>query len=121
MEDDVVLGRMNGARKRGKPRQRWLDTLKGYASGATISNMRRDARDRAGWRGATTAVARGRMRLEGDKVIDVRRVLIGYLVDVFRISNFVSRISYSEFRIANFVSRISYEPSGLSYISPSIS
>ena len=24
--------------------------------------MRRDARDRAGWRGAVTAVARGRMR-----------------------------------------------------------
>ena len=48
MEDDTMLGRMNGARKRGRPRQRWLDTLKGYASGATISNMRRDARDRAG-------------------------------------------------------------------------
>ena len=65
MEDDVMLGRMNGARKRGRPRQRWVDTLKGYASGATISNMRRDARDRAGWRGATTAVARGRMRVDG--------------------------------------------------------
>ena len=57
MEDDVMLGRINGARKRGRPRQRWLDTLNGYASGATISNMRRDARDRAGWRGAATAVA----------------------------------------------------------------
>ena len=56
---------MDGARKRGRPRQIWVDTLKGYASGATISNMRRDARDRAGWRGATTAVARGRMRLDG--------------------------------------------------------
>ena len=67
MEDDVMLGRMNGARKRGRPRQRWLDTLKGYASGATINNMRRDARDRAGWRGATTAVARGRMRLDGTR------------------------------------------------------
>ena len=43
MEYDVMLGRMNGARNRGRPRQRWLDTLKGYASGATISNMRRDA------------------------------------------------------------------------------
>ena len=62
MEDDVMLGRMNGARKRGRPRQRWLDTLKGYANGATISNMRQGARDRAGWRGAATAVARGRMR-----------------------------------------------------------
>ena len=46
MEDDVMLRRMNGARKSGRLRQRWLDTLKGYASGATISNMRRDARDR---------------------------------------------------------------------------
>ena len=59
MEDDTMLGRMNGARKRGRPRQRWVDTLKGYASGATINNMRLDARDRAGWSGATTAVARG--------------------------------------------------------------
>ena len=67
MEDDTMLGRMNGARKRGRPRQRWLDTLKGCASGTTISNMRRDARDRAGWRGATTAVARGRMRLDGTR------------------------------------------------------
>ena len=54
MEDDVMLGRMNWARKRGRPKQRWLDTLKGYASWATISNMRRDTRDRAGWRGAAT-------------------------------------------------------------------
>ena len=67
MEDDVMLGRMNGARKRGRPRQIWLDTLKGCVSGATISNMRRDARDRAGWRGATTTVARGRMRLDGTR------------------------------------------------------
>ena len=52
MEDDTMLGRMNGARKRGIPRQRWLDTLKGYSSGATISNIRLDVRDRAGWRGA---------------------------------------------------------------------
>ena len=50
MEDDMMLGIMNanGARKRGRPRQRWVDILKGYASGATISNMRRDARERAG-------------------------------------------------------------------------
>ena len=67
MEDDMMLGRMNGTRKRGRPRQRWLDTLKGYASGATINNMRRDARDRAGWRGATAAVARGRVRLDGTR------------------------------------------------------
>ena len=67
MEDDVMLGRMNGVRRRGRPRQTWLDTLKGYSSGATISNMRRDAGDRAGWRGAATAVARGRMRLDSKR------------------------------------------------------
>ena len=67
MKDDVMFGRLNGARKRGRPRQRWLDTLKGYTSGATISNMRRDARNRAGWRGAATAVATGRMRLDGTR------------------------------------------------------
>ena len=67
MEDDVMLGRMNGTRKRGRPRQRWVDTLKGYAIGATVSNMRRHARDRAGWRGATTVVASGRMRLDGTR------------------------------------------------------
>ena len=65
MEDDVMLGRLNGARKRGIPRQIWLDTLKGYSSGATISNTRRDARDRAGWRGAAMDVARGRVRFTG--------------------------------------------------------
>ena len=68
MEGDVMLGRMNGARRRGRPRQRWLDTLMGYSSGATtIRNMRRDARDRAGWRGAATAVARGRIRPDGTR------------------------------------------------------
>ena len=67
MEDDVMLGRMNGARRRGRPRQRWLDTLMGYSSGATISTMRRYARDRAGWRGAATAIARSRMRLDGTR------------------------------------------------------
>ena len=67
MEDDVMLGRMNGARKRGRPRQIWLDTHRGYSSGATISNMRRDARDRAGWRGTATDVARSRIRLDGTR------------------------------------------------------
>ena len=63
MEDDVMLVRMNGTRRRG----RWLDTLMGYSSGATISNMRRYATDRAGWRGAATDVARSRMLLDGTR------------------------------------------------------
>ena len=62
MEDYVMLGRMNGARKIGRPRQIWLDTIKGYSS-----DMRRNERDRVGRRGAVTAVARGWMRLDGTR------------------------------------------------------
>ena len=40
---------------------------KGVCERSHHHNMRRDARDRAGWRGATTAVARGRMRLDGTR------------------------------------------------------
>ena len=40
MEDGVMLGRMNGARMRGRTRQRWLDTFNGYSGGPTISNIR---------------------------------------------------------------------------------
>ncbi len=58
MADDVLLGGMNGARRRGRPRQSWLDTLNGYSSGSTNSSMRPDARDRAGWREAATDVTR---------------------------------------------------------------
>ena len=76
MEDDVMLGRMDGARKRGRPRQRRLDTLKGYASEATISNMRQYARDRAGWRGAATIVARRRMLLDGTSFFFILAVLV---------------------------------------------
>ena len=66
-EDDMMLGRINEARKRGRPIQIWPDPLNGYSSGANINNMRRDARFRAGWRGAATALARGRMRLDGTR------------------------------------------------------
>ena len=45
----------------------WTHSIMGYSSGATISTMRRYARDRAGWRGAATAVARSRMRLDGTR------------------------------------------------------
>ena len=67
MEDDVMLGRMNEARRRGRPRNIWLDTRMRYSSGATNSTMRRHARDRAGWRGAVMAVAKSRMRLDGTR------------------------------------------------------
>ena len=66
MDNDVMFWRVSGAR-RGRPRQRWLDTLKDYLNGSTINSMSWDARDRAGCRGAATAAARGRKRLDSTR------------------------------------------------------
>ena len=66
VENDVMIWRVSGGR-RGRPRQRWLDTLNKLFNGPTNNSMRWDARDRAGWRRAVTAVARGRMRLDGTR------------------------------------------------------
>ena len=66
MENDVMLGGMRGKRRRGRPRTKWLDTIKDV-KGPSINIMRRDARERVEWRGATAAVARGRTRLDGTR------------------------------------------------------
>ena len=62
MEDDVMLGRMNGARRRGRPRQRWLDTLKRYSSDFERSTHGQQEttrqRYKAGWRGAVEELPR---------------------------------------------------------------
>ena len=60
------------AREREEDQDKDGCTLKGYSSGATISHMRRDARDRVGWRGAATSVARGRIRLDGTRCREVK-------------------------------------------------
>ena len=66
MENDVMLGGMRGKRRRGRPRTKWLDTIKDV-KGPSINIMRRDTRERVEWRGATAAVARGRTRLDGTR------------------------------------------------------
>ncbi|KAI0221995.1 hypothetical protein LSAT2_026737 [Lamellibrachia satsuma] len=66
MENDVMLGGMRRKRRRGRPRTKWLDTIKDV-KGPSINIMRRDARERVEWRGATAAVARGRTRLDGTR------------------------------------------------------
>ena len=65
MENDVMFGGMRGKRRRGRPRTKWLDIKD--VKGPSINIMRRDARERVEWRGATAAVARGRTRLDGTR------------------------------------------------------
>ena len=63
MEFQMMLGRMEGRRGRGRTHCTWLDNITKYLS-KNIMNLRLDARDRAGWRIATMDVARGRFRLD---------------------------------------------------------
>ena len=64
MEYEVMVGRMGGYRSRGRPRQRWLDSIKKNFHG-TIYNMIRALRCRRSWRASIIDVARGRIRLDG--------------------------------------------------------
>ena len=61
---EMMVGRMGGYRSRGRPRQRWLDSIKKNFHG-TIHNMMRASRCRRSWRAAAMDVARGRIRLDG--------------------------------------------------------
>ena len=61
MEYELMVGRMGGYRSRGRPRQRWLYSIKKNVYG-TIFNMIRVSRCRRSWRAAIIDVARGRIR-----------------------------------------------------------
>ena len=61
-----VMRKERGMENGGRPRTKWLDTIKDV-KGPSINVMRRDARERVEWRGATAAVARGRTRLDGTR------------------------------------------------------
>ena len=64
MEYEVMVGKMGGYRSRGRPRQRWLDSIKKNCYG-TIFSMMRTSRCRRSWRTAVIDVARGRIKLDG--------------------------------------------------------
>ena len=60
LEYEVMLGRMGGYRSRGRPRQRWLDSINKNFYG-TIFKMIRASRCRRNCRAAVIDVARGRI------------------------------------------------------------
>ena len=66
LERDIMLGRMEGQRRRGRPRITWLDGIR-EAMGQTVSRMVRRAEDRARWRMDAMNIARGRYRLDGTR------------------------------------------------------
>jgi len=49
LERDIMLGQVEGHRKQGKPRMRWLDSIK-EATGLGLEDLRETVQDRKKWR-----------------------------------------------------------------------
>jgi hypothetical protein len=49
LERDIMLGQVAGHRKQGKPRMRWLDSIK-KATGLRLEDLREAVQDRKKWR-----------------------------------------------------------------------
>jgi len=57
----IMLGHVEGHGKRGKPRMRWLDTIK-EATGLRLEDLREAAQDRKKWRPLMEEKTRNRVR-----------------------------------------------------------
>ena len=59
LERDIVLGQFAGQRKQGKPRMRWLDSIK-EATGLRLEDLREAVQDRKKWRNLVEEKTRNR-------------------------------------------------------------
>ena len=61
LERDIMLGQAEGRRKQGKPRMRWLDSIK-EAIGLGLEDLREAVQDRKKWRTLVEEKTRNRGR-----------------------------------------------------------
>jgi hypothetical protein len=61
LERDIMLGKVAGHRKQGKPRMRWLDSIKD-ATGLRLDDLREAVQDRKKWRTLVEEKTRNRER-----------------------------------------------------------
>ena len=59
LEKDVMLGKVEGTRRRGRQRTRWLDSLKNI-TGMTMYEIKETAMNRIDWRMFVQRIAKSR-------------------------------------------------------------
>jgi hypothetical protein len=64
LEMDIMLGKVEGQRKQGKPRMRWFDSIK-EAAGLRLEDLRKAVQDRKKWRTLVEEKTRNRVRTNG--------------------------------------------------------
>ena len=67
MELQLMLGKMDSHRRRGRPHITWLNNVQNYIANDNIMKILAEARNRVIWRGTVMDVARGRLRLDGTR------------------------------------------------------
>ena len=64
LEKILMLGKIEGRRRRGRQRMRWLDGTIGYSMDMSLSKFQEMVNDRQAWCAAVLVVARGQDTIE---------------------------------------------------------
>ena len=62
LEKTVILRKIEGKRRRGRQRMRWLDSIT-YSMAMNLSKLREIVKDREGWRAAAHEVSKSQTQL----------------------------------------------------------
>ena len=64
MEQNIMLGKIEGRRKKGRPRTRWMDNVQEII-GMSVRQLKDSSKKREMWRRQVIEVTKSRTRLDG--------------------------------------------------------